>query len=165
MRPGKPMLFGRRGPQRVLGLPGNPVSCLVTARVFLLPLIAKLLGREARSTTNLARTAVALEANGPRTHYMRAKLEAQPNAAMPLATPLASQDSSAAVAAGRGRLPDCPPSRRSSARRRSRRRGPAARFLSRIMPLQMTGAQLHLQNIPRTGSVHSRFVHARRGAA
>ena len=33
MRPGKPLMFGRIGPMRVLGLPGNPVSSLVCAAV------------------------------------------------------------------------------------------------------------------------------------
>ena len=44
MRPGKPMLFGKLGTQRVLGLPGNPVSALICGRVFLMPLIAVLFG-------------------------------------------------------------------------------------------------------------------------
>src|SRR5690606_33697278 len=35
MRPGKPLMFGRRGPLRALGLPGNPVSALVCSMVFL----------------------------------------------------------------------------------------------------------------------------------
>ncbi len=35
MRPGKPMLYGRLGSQRVLGVPGNPVSALICAHVFL----------------------------------------------------------------------------------------------------------------------------------
>src|SRR5262245_30490413 len=42
MRPGKPLMFGRLGPSRVLGLPGNPVSAIVCARVFLVPLIRAL---------------------------------------------------------------------------------------------------------------------------
>ena len=45
VRPGKPMLFGRLDAQRVLGLPGNPLSCLIAARIFLVPLIFRLLGR------------------------------------------------------------------------------------------------------------------------
>ena len=45
IRPGKPMLFGRLDEMRVLGLPGNPNSCLIAARVFLVPLICALLGR------------------------------------------------------------------------------------------------------------------------
>ena len=44
MRPGKPLMFGRLGQARVLGLPGNPVSSLVCARLFLVPLIRALLG-------------------------------------------------------------------------------------------------------------------------
>ena len=48
MRPGKPLMFGRLGAARVLGLPGNPVSSLVCARVFLVPLIRALLGHAGR---------------------------------------------------------------------------------------------------------------------
>src|SRR5204862_5717090 len=45
MRPGKPMMHGRRGPLRVLGLPGNPVSSYVCAILFMAPLIRALTGR------------------------------------------------------------------------------------------------------------------------
>ena len=34
MRPGKPILYGRIGRQRMLGVPGNPVSALISALVF-----------------------------------------------------------------------------------------------------------------------------------
>lgn len=95
MRPGKPLLFGRLGDRRVLGLPGNPVSCLVTARVFLLPLIRALLGRAVVDPIRRARLTAPLEANGPRTHYMRAALSPASDGALPFADPLASQDSSA----------------------------------------------------------------------
>ncbi len=44
MRPGKPMLYGRLGSQRVLGLPGNPVSALLCAHIFLLPMMRRMLG-------------------------------------------------------------------------------------------------------------------------
>ncbi len=75
MRPGKPLLFGRLGHQRVLGLPGNPVSALICARLFLVPLIRRLLGvaPEAESAET-ARLAHGIPANGPRAHYMRATL-------------------------------------------------------------------------------------------
>lgn len=73
MRPGKPMLFGRLGAQRVLGLPGNPVAAMVCARIFLLPLIDKLLGRQASaSPPQRALLTNAIGKNGPRQHYMRA---------------------------------------------------------------------------------------------
>ena len=94
MRPGKPMLFGRRGRQRVLGLPGNPVSCLVCGRVFLVPLVKRLLGldieAESRESAVLAHP---LDANGPRTHFMRATLARSGDGTL-LATALPSQDSS-----------------------------------------------------------------------
>ena len=46
VRPGKPLLSGRLGAMRVLGLPGNPVSAYVCAVLFLTPLIRALLGRQ-----------------------------------------------------------------------------------------------------------------------
>jgi molybdopterin molybdotransferase len=45
IKPGKPIWFGRAGGALVLGLPGNPTSALVTARLFLAPLVAGLAGR------------------------------------------------------------------------------------------------------------------------
>ncbi len=93
MRPGKPMLFGRLGAQRVLGLPGNPVSALVCARLFLVPLIAQLLGRtRSAAAPVIATLTVPLAANGPRDHYMRATLDH--TSARPRVTPMPSQDSS-----------------------------------------------------------------------
>jgi molybdopterin molybdotransferase len=94
MRPGKPLMFGHLGPTRILGLPGNPVSALVCARLFLIPLLGALLGTPAQQDApRRARAAVALEANGPREHYMRASWH--PGAdGLPLITPVRSQDSS-----------------------------------------------------------------------
>jgi molybdopterin molybdotransferase len=94
MRPGKPLLFGRLGSQRVLGLPGNPVSSLICGRVFLCPLLATLLGSAPAALTAItAATAHPLEANGPRAHYMRATLTEQ-FGFPPRVTPAPSQDSS-----------------------------------------------------------------------
>ena len=45
LRPGRPMMHGRLGAMRVLGLPGNPVSSYVCAFLFLVPLIRRLAGR------------------------------------------------------------------------------------------------------------------------
>ena len=47
IRPGKPILGGSLNRTLLLGLPGNPVSVAVTARVFGLPLLSKLAGRQA----------------------------------------------------------------------------------------------------------------------
>jgi molybdopterin molybdotransferase len=94
MRPGKPMLFGKLGTQRVLGLPGNPVSALICGRVFLMPLIDRLLGRGTSPWAPVrARLTEALEKNGPRQHYMRAVTSQDANGVL-LVTPQSSQDSS-----------------------------------------------------------------------
>ena len=45
IKPGKPVWFGRAGGALVLGLPGNPTSAMVTARLFMAPLVAGLAGR------------------------------------------------------------------------------------------------------------------------
>ena len=99
MRPGKPLMFGLRNSahvkaQRVLGLPGNPVSSLICGRVFLVPLIHAMLGHaHAAAPVQIARLTAPLEANGPRTHYMRAVLQTAPGTIAHV-TPVASQDSS-----------------------------------------------------------------------
>jgi molybdopterin molybdotransferase len=73
MRPGKPLIFGRLGHQRVLGMPGNPVAALICGLVFLVPMLHRLLGlREDALRPHEAILGEALEANGPREHYMRA---------------------------------------------------------------------------------------------
>jgi molybdopterin molybdotransferase len=94
MRPGKPLMYGRLGPTRVLGLPGNPVSALVCGRLFLVPLIKRLLGDTSPAfEMETARIGAAIEANGPRQHYMRARLmPGRDN--IQIATPVRSQDSS-----------------------------------------------------------------------
>lgn len=45
IKPGKPVWLGRAGGRWVIGLPGNPGSALVTARLFLIPLLSALQGR------------------------------------------------------------------------------------------------------------------------
>ncbi len=94
MRPGKPLMFGKLGAARVVGLPGNPVSSLVCGRIFLVPLVRALLGQSAASEDTVqAHATVALAPNGPREHYMRATSRPGPDG-MPLVTPVRSQDSS-----------------------------------------------------------------------
>ena len=46
MRPGKPLMFGRIDGTYLIGLPGNPVSSLVCAIIFLAPAIRKMLGMD-----------------------------------------------------------------------------------------------------------------------
>lgn len=72
LRPGKPMIAGTIGTTVVLGLPGNPVSSFVTARLFLRPLIAALAGaREPVPPTMTAVLGMALPANDQRQDYLR----------------------------------------------------------------------------------------------
>ncbi|MDR6786773.1 molybdopterin molybdotransferase [Sphingomonas sp. BE138] len=75
LRPGKPMLAGRRGDMAVVGLPGNPVSAFVTALLFVRPLVAHLAGA-AQPFPPVSRALLGedLPANGERTDYLRAEL-------------------------------------------------------------------------------------------
>lgn len=93
MRPGKPLIFGRRDKQYVLGLPGNPASAYVCALLFLRPLVDKLMGRPAPLPMGVPLpAAVDLPAGGPRQHYMRARLVGEPGNRH--VDPAADQDSS-----------------------------------------------------------------------
>ncbi|MEC9368375.1 MAG: gephyrin-like molybdotransferase Glp [Pseudomonadota bacterium] len=115
MRPGKPLMYGRRGDQRVLGVPGNPVSAVVCSRVFLVPMLRALLGlRPMRDTLEQAVLDCDVEANGPRQHYMRATL----TAGKPLrVNPSPTQDSSLVAVLARSdclviRPPNAPAARK-----------------------------------------------------
>jgi molybdopterin molybdotransferase len=75
VRPGKPTFFGVLGDgRRMLGLPGNPASAFVCAEMFLRPVLAAYQGAPAEPATIAAKLAQALPANGPREHWMRARL-------------------------------------------------------------------------------------------
>ncbi|MCW6535281.1 molybdopterin molybdotransferase MoeA [Sphingomonas lycopersici] len=74
LRPGKPMMAGRRGDCAVVGLPGNPVSAFVTGLLFVRPLAARIAGaRDPLPRATLATLGEALPANGERTDYIRAE--------------------------------------------------------------------------------------------
>ena len=72
LRPGKPMMAGRRGDCVVVGLPGNPVSAFVTGLLFVRPLVAG--ARDPFPHATRATLGEPLPANGPRTDYVRAEL-------------------------------------------------------------------------------------------
>lgn len=75
MRPGKPLMAGRMGDAVLLGLPGNPVSAMVCGHIFLLPMLRALQGLGKAAAPRLtARLAKPLGENGPREHYMRARV-------------------------------------------------------------------------------------------
>ena len=93
MRPGKPFMYGRRKGQHVLGLPGNPVSALVCARLFLKPLIDALLGLPVSDDLVDARLGVSMKENDNRQDYVRAMVVEAADGCR-IATPFNKQDSS-----------------------------------------------------------------------
>jgi molybdopterin molybdotransferase len=93
MRPGKPLMFGRLGATPVLGLPGNPVSALVCAVLFLHPALARLSGLpDADPPIETVRLGAALPANDHRADHLRARLAPGPGGT-PVATAFTRQDS------------------------------------------------------------------------
>ncbi|MGY6708085.1 MAG: molybdopterin molybdotransferase MoeA [Rhizobiaceae bacterium] len=118
MRPGKPLMFGRLGEAFALGLPGNPVSALVCAHLFLAPLVARLAGRLHADNLRDMRLGADMAANAERQDYVRAhavRVDGQM-----VATPLDLQDSSmlSALAAANVlivRPPNAPPARQGDA--------------------------------------------------
>lgn len=75
IKPGKPVWIGRAKDRWVLGLPGNPTSAMVTARLFLLPLLARLQGQSIDEVLRWRTLPVAapIAAIGGRETFMRAR--------------------------------------------------------------------------------------------
>lgn len=93
MRPGKPLMAGRFRGVPMLGLPGNPVSAIVCAHLFLLPLVRAILGDpNPAPSPRRATLGCDVAPTGPRTHYMRAMTQPGPDG-LPVITPFDRQDS------------------------------------------------------------------------
>lgn len=93
LRPGKPFMYGRKGKTHVMGLPGNPVSALVTARIFLKPLLDRFSGLPDDVSEQVAILDGVLPANDHRQDYMRATLKVAPDGQRSV-SPFSAQDSS-----------------------------------------------------------------------
>jgi len=95
MRPGKPLIFGHLGAVPMLGLPGNPVSTMVCATVFLRPALERMLGLAPAGPAALAEAVLAVDLmpNDRRQDYMRATSEPGPGGRR-LVTPFVRPDSS-----------------------------------------------------------------------
>jgi molybdopterin molybdotransferase len=94
MRPGKPLMFGRLGETALLGLPGNPVSSMICALLFLKPAMERMLGLAADGLpTATARLGCDLARNDLRQDYLRARLARAEDGGL-VATPFEIQDSS-----------------------------------------------------------------------
>ena len=77
MRPGKPITFGSLGGRPVFGLPGNPVSAMVTFELFVRPALLKMSGRRRLTRPRLRARALAPIPNpGSRRGYLRVQLSA-----------------------------------------------------------------------------------------
>jgi len=88
LRPGKPLIAGRLRGAALVGLPGNPVSAMVCAELFVVPMLRVLLGLPAAPPPRVpVILAAPVPANGPREHYMRARLQGE------VLTPFERQDS------------------------------------------------------------------------
>lgn len=93
MRPGKPLMFGQLDTLPVLGLPGNPVSALVCAVLFLLPALARLSGLPAEAPPTVTATLGGpLPANDHRADHLRASITPGTDG-IPVATSFERQDS------------------------------------------------------------------------
>jgi molybdopterin molybdotransferase len=76
IRPGRPAVFGKCGDTFVFGLPGNPVSTMVTFELFVAPALDLLSGADARPLPLLeARLAEALHEKPGLTHFLPARVE------------------------------------------------------------------------------------------
>ncbi|MBB3990874.1 molybdopterin molybdotransferase MoeA [Croceicoccus naphthovorans] len=74
IKPGKPIMVATRGPQVVLGLPGNPVSAFVTAHLFALPLLRAMQGAgNALPVGESWPSSSALPATGKRAEFLRGR--------------------------------------------------------------------------------------------
>ena len=93
MRPGKPLMFGKIGALPLLGVPGNPVSALICAMLFVRPALNKMLGSDALAPVfDKARLGSAMGANDKREEYARARLERAADGGL-IAWPFSAQDS------------------------------------------------------------------------
>jgi molybdopterin molybdotransferase len=78
IRPGRPAVFGKCGEKFVFGLPGNPVSTMVTFELFVVPAVDLLSGADARGLPMVeARLGEAMNEKPGLTHFLPARMEGQ----------------------------------------------------------------------------------------
>lgn len=79
IKPGKPTIIGRTGNKPLVGLPGHPVAAYFITKLFVLPLLARLMQREMSSYTVTAETAESVGANHGRAQYHCVRLVKKEN--------------------------------------------------------------------------------------
>jgi molybdopterin molybdotransferase len=78
MRPGKPITFGSLGERPIFGLPGNPVSAMVTFELFVRPALRKMAGHTALHRPQIhARALSPIPNPGSRRGYLRVTVSAE----------------------------------------------------------------------------------------
>lgn len=93
MKPGKPVVLSRLRERLYFGLPGNPVSCMVSFSLFVAPAIRKAMGQRANliPPTIMVRLSDSLKSRGDRRNYLRIRVVARDGAL--IALPMKSQGS------------------------------------------------------------------------
>ena len=75
IKPGKPTILGRSGNKPLVGLPGHPVAACFVAKLFVLPLLGRLLGREDAQYPVTAELTESVSANHGRAQVNACRLE------------------------------------------------------------------------------------------
>ena len=75
IKPGKPTIIGKAGPKPLVGLPGHPVAAYFVTKLFILPLLGRLMGRVQENYTTTARITESVSANHGRAQYHCCRLE------------------------------------------------------------------------------------------
>lgn len=76
LKPGKPTIMGKVGSKPLVGLPGHPVAAFFVAKLFVLPLLARLEGRAEAARPTRAALSESLNANHGRMQINACRLEA-----------------------------------------------------------------------------------------
>lgn len=74
IKPGKPTILGKCGGKPIVGLPGHPVAAYFVTKLFVLPLLRRLMGQKVQTFTVTARLSESLSANHGRAQYQCVKL-------------------------------------------------------------------------------------------
>ena len=75
VKPGKPTILGKTGPKPLIGLPGHPVAAYFITKIFVLPLLSRLMGRKQVIYSTTAKITENISANHGRTQYHCCRLE------------------------------------------------------------------------------------------
>ena len=75
IKPGKPTILGKAGVKPLVGLPGHPVAAYFITKLFVLPLLSRLMGRKQEQYTATAKLTENVSANHGRAQYHCCRLE------------------------------------------------------------------------------------------